>query len=70
MKTFLLYVLTLNAQTGDLIDSHPDPEYVQPMLAQDCIAATVAKGPQPVRDGKATIYVCYNLSKSTSKVTI
>jgi hypothetical protein len=67
MKTWLLYVLTLNAQTGDLIDSHPEG---QPMEAKDCIAATLEKGPQLVKDGKATVYVCYNLAKDTSRVTI
>jgi hypothetical protein len=69
VKTFLLYVLTLNAQTGDLIDSHPDPG-AKPQEAQDCIADSVAKGPQLVKDGKATVYLCFNLAKDTSKVVI
>jgi hypothetical protein len=65
MKTWLLYVLTLNAQTGDLIDSKPEGE---PMLISECAAATVEKGPQPVKDGKATVYVCYNLAKQTKDI--
>ncbi len=62
MKTFLLYVLTLNAQTGDLIDSHPEGD---PLLAEDCVKAMIEKGPQVVKDGKATVYVCHNVKQAT-----
>jgi hypothetical protein len=62
MKTFILWVLTLNAQTGDLIDSHPEGD---PMAADACVKAMIEKGPQLVKDGKATVYVCHNVRQPT-----
>jgi hypothetical protein len=67
MKTWLLYLLTLNAQTGDLIDSHPEGSA---MLAEDCLKAMTEKGPQVVKDGKATVYVCYNTAQQTTSTRI
>jgi hypothetical protein len=67
MKTWLLYLLTLSAQDGTLLDSHPEG---QPMLAEECLRAMTEKGPQVVKDGKATVYVCYNLSKQTRNIRI
>jgi hypothetical protein len=67
MKTFVLWILTLNAQTGDLIDSRPEGD---PLGPDDCVKAMIEKGPQLVKDGKATVYVCYNLAKSTTQVRI
>lgn len=62
MKTFVLWVLTLNAQTGDLVDSHPEGP---PLLPTDCIKVMVEKGPQVVKDGKAIVYVCHNIKSVT-----
>lgn len=63
MKTFLLWVLTLNAQTGDLVDSKPADG--PPMSPEDCIKAMFEKGPQLVKDGKATVYVCHNIMRDS-----
>ena len=63
----MLWVLVLNATTGDLIDSHPEGVA---MSADACVKAMVEKGTQPVRDGKATVYVCYNMAKSTKDIRI
>ena len=67
MSTFMLWVLVLNATTGDLIDSHPEGVAMSP---EECLRAMTEKGPQPVRDGKATVYVCYNMAKSTKDIRI
>lgn len=64
MKTWLLYLLTLNAQTGDLLDSKPEGDPTSP---EKCLRAMIEKGPQVVKDNKATVYVCFNLAKDTSR---
>lgn len=61
MKTWLLYLLTLNAQTGDLLDSKPQGD---PMSPEECMRVMTEKGPQLVKDGKAKVYVCYNVKQA------
>lgn len=65
MKTWLLWTLLLNAQSGDLVDSKPVDG--PPMEAEECVKAMLEKGPQLVKDGNATVYVCHNLAKDTSR---
>lgn len=68
MKTWLLWTLLINAQTGDLVDSHPVDG--PPMSPEECVKAMLEKGPQLVKDGNATVYVCHNVAKDAAKVTI
>jgi hypothetical protein len=68
MNTWLLWVLTLNAQTGDLLDSHADPDS-KPVTPEACAQAMIEKGPQLVIDGKVKVFICYNMAKDGSKVT-
>jgi hypothetical protein len=67
VKTFVLWILTLSAQDGTLIDSHPEGD---PLSPEDCIKAMFEKGPQVVKDGKAVVYVCHNVAQQTKSTQI
>lgn len=64
MKTWIIWLLTLNAQTGDLIDSHPEGVAVS---LENCNKTLMEKGPQLVIDGKATVYVCHNIKQEAGR---
>lgn len=55
MNTYILWILFLSPINGDLLESRPDSE---PMSLQACIEASVERGPQVVKDGKAPVFVC------------
>jgi hypothetical protein len=66
MKTWLLYILTLNAQTGDLIDSQQEGEA---MTAEACVKAREGKI-SVAKDGKFQMWICFNGQTYTKTVML
>lgn len=59
MKTFLLLLILLDAKTGEQLDHQFKGK---PVTLEECITASIEMGPQPVENGVARVYTCYNLA--------
>lgn len=55
MSVYILWLLILDATTGELIGAEPASK---PMTIAECLERQVETGPQKVVDGKVKLYVC------------
>lgn len=59
MKTWLLWLLVLDANTGDLLDSHSEGD---PKTAIECLKDRDGRVSK-TEDGRVTVYVCENMQQ-------
>lgn len=67
MKTFLLFVLTLAAQDGSVLDARPVSNTL--MTAEECAVVQSGRISQ-AKDGKVQIYECRNTVKPGTLTTV
>lgn len=56
MKTWVLWVLTLNTQTGAIVAQAPEPSY-EPTTVEQCLKDQTSRISH-AKDGKVQIYEC------------
>lgn len=69
MKSFVLLMLTLNAQTGEPLElaQVPIDGSLAPVTAAKCLEAQVAQGRHDAKDGKAVVFTCGNIVATETK---
>lgn len=52
---YVLWAIVMSATTGEVLEGQPLSD---PLTLDECLKAQVERGPVPVMDGKAAIFVC------------